>query len=108
MALKNAERIYDPIHDLEKLLTLDYIIKLQQIQYQDIYDKCVISISNSVTENNRTYTLHNGILYIKWDKSCLKLLIPDKLLTKLPLFIVYNYDLKMVDINSLEPIKDNE
>ena len=82
MALKNAERIYDPIHDLEKLLTLDYIIKLQQIQYQDIYDKCVISISNSVTENNRTYTLHNGILYIKWDKSCLKLLIPDKLLTK--------------------------
>ena len=82
MALKNAELIYDPIRNLENSLTIEYIINLQQNQYQDIYDKCVTSISKSYIENTRTYTLHNGLLYIKWDKTCLKLLIPDKLLNK--------------------------
>ena len=82
MAFKNAENLYDPMRTLEKSLTPDFINTLQKSQFQDIFDKCVISNSKSFTENNRTYSLHNGTLYVKINNSCLKLLIPDELVNK--------------------------
>ena len=81
MSYKNATAVFNPIRALESILTTKTIIEEQQIEYKEIYEKCVTN-NHVYTSKNFTYSLQQGLLYIKHMNSCIKMLLPTSLLNK--------------------------
>ncbi len=82
MAFKNASLIFDPIRALEKSIILDTLMELQKSQYLDLYNECSSTFEKLIVQNKTEYSLSQGLLYIKKENSCKKLLLPDTLVNK--------------------------
>ncbi len=82
LAERNTRAVFNPIRVLEEILTTERLIEEQQKQYADIYTKCVTSQHKNYKDNNTTYFLQLGVLYIKIGAKIPRIVIPDSLLDK--------------------------
>ena len=77
---RNIKNIFNPIRSLERILSHEQIISDQKVNLTSIYKQCEESPDHHFTNQDHTYNLLNGILYIEIDNH-LKLMIPDNLLS---------------------------
>ncbi|RPH79137.1 MAG: hypothetical protein EHM77_06210, partial [Planctomycetaceae bacterium] len=83
--IANLEDVLDPINILKEKLSRARIIEAQDIQFQDIKNKCLQSENFSFSEMGKnkietTYKLDMDLLLIKRGDSTFKIFIPDSLI----------------------------
>ena len=76
--IQNLTTIFQPLKDLEKVLTTQKIIEYQKEEYKDIYIQALTQ--DIYTHNNNKYTIKNSLLYYVDKDDIPKLFIPSKLL----------------------------
>ena len=82
--LTNINSVYEPIKQLEKHLTLEKIINLQQQEYKDIYSQGSCNKNIEFDFQKQKYKIQNNLLYFISKNDVPKMLIPTKLL---PIYI---------------------
>ncbi len=76
--IQNLTTIFQPLKDLENIITTERIIKHQKQEYKDIYINSLTQ--ESYTHNNYKYTIKNSLLYLIDKDDIPKLVIPSALL----------------------------
>ena len=76
--IENLTSIFQPLKDLEKILTTQRIIDEQKLEYKDIYIQALTE--DTYVHNNNKYKIKNALLYYIDKDDIPKLYIPSKLL----------------------------